>query len=188
MFDIAWSEFLVVAVVALVVVGPRDLPALLRTVGKTVATLRRMAGEFQTQFNDAMREAELDDLKREVTGLKDAASKAVGASPFQIARDELKNALDGGKPKAAPSALAGEAPKADASEQPAPSALAPDIAPPAELPAPTEAEFTPAPIDPRKDIAEAAAESAPATDAGGMAPERAASTDQESSKSPGAAA
>lgn len=126
MFDIAWSEFLVVAVVALVVVGPRDLPALLRTVGKTVASLRRMAGEFQSQFHEAMREAELDDLKNEVTGLKDKASKFVGASPFEIARNEIRGALEG-----KPSALAGDAAKADAD---APSALAPapEIAPPEE--------------------------------------------------------
>ena len=170
MFDIAWSEFLVIGVVALVVVGPRDLPALLRTVGKTVATLRRMAGEFQTQFNDAMREAELDDLKKEVTGLKDAASKVVGASPFQIARDELKNALET-KPKSAPSALAGEAPAE--TEAVAPSALAPEIAPTPEPPAPTEAEFAPRPSDP----AEMAARQAAARDAakGGGAPAAASS-------------
>lgn len=144
MFDIAWSEFLVVAVVALVVVGPRELPALLRTVGKTVASLRRMAGEFQSQFNEAMREAELDDLKNQVTGLKDAANKAVGASPFQIARDELKNALTDikGKPTtAAPSALAGDAPQYPRPGEVAqiPSALAPP--PPETPPAPSEADF-----------------------------------------------
>lgn len=139
MFDIAWSEFLVVAVVALIVVGPRDLPALLRNVGKMVASLRKMAGEFQSQFNEAMREAELDDLKNEVTGLKDAASKMVGASPFQIARDEIKNALsDVTKP--APSALAGSS---ATSEPAAPSALAPapDPAPTEDPPAPSEADF-----------------------------------------------
>ncbi|GBD47954.1 Sec-independent protein translocase protein TatB [Methylopila sp. Yamaguchi] len=125
MFDIAWSEFLVVAVVALVVVGPKDLPALLRNVGRMVATVRRMAGEFQTQFNDAMREAELDDLKREVSGLKDIASKATSSpNPFQIARDEIRKAVDA-KP-AAPSALAGEAAASSlVDDQPIPSALAP---------------------------------------------------------------
>ncbi|WP_020178457.1 Sec-independent protein translocase protein TatB [Methylopila sp. M107] len=157
MFDIAWSEFLVVAVVALVVVGPRDLPGLLRTVGKTVASLRRMAGEFQSQFNEAMREAELDDLKNEVTGLKDKASKLVGASPFQIARDELKNALTN-TAKPAPSALAGEAPKPDG-DAPAPSALAPVIEPTPEPPAPAAADFAPAP---RQDAPVAAAKK-PAT-------------------------
>ncbi|GLK80649.1 Sec-independent protein translocase protein TatB [Methylopila turkensis] len=124
MFDIAWSEFLIVAVVALVVVGPRDLPALLRNVGRMVATVRRMAGEFQTQFNDAMREAELDELRREVSGIKDVARKAAGGDPFSIARDELKKAIDGdAKP---PAALAGDPPApAPAEAEPAPSALAP---------------------------------------------------------------
>ena len=125
MFDIAWSEFLVVAVVALVVVGPKDLPALLRNVGRMVATVRRMAGEFQTQFNDAMREAELDDLKREVTGLKDIASKAASSpNPFQIARDEIRKAVDS-KPST-PSALSGEAASSSSVDDlPIPSALAP---------------------------------------------------------------
>ncbi|RXF74560.1 twin-arginine translocase subunit TatB [Hansschlegelia zhihuaiae] len=104
-----------------------------------------MAGEFQSQFNDAMREAELDDLKREVTGLKDQASKLAGPNPFQIARDELKNAWDD-KPAPAPSALSGGTPKADP-ESDIPSAFAPRpaIEAPAEPPAPTEAEFAPTP-------------------------------------------
>ena len=151
MFDIAWSEFLVVAVVALVVVGPRDLPALLRTVGKTIASLKRMAGEFQGQFNEAMREAELDDLKNQVTGLKDSASKMVGASPFQIARDEIKNAL-ADKPKKTPSALAGEEPAADFADD-TPSAFAPPappIPPPLDQPSPPSAsDFTPRPAFPQ---------------------------------------
>lgn len=126
MFDIAWSEFLIVAVVALVVVGPRDLPALLRNVGRMIGTVRRMAGEFQTQFNDALKEAELDELRREVSGLKDVASKAAGGDPFSIARDELKTAIDG-KPAATPSALSGETPpQQPESAGPVPSALVPE--------------------------------------------------------------
>ncbi|MFD1701382.1 Sec-independent protein translocase protein TatB [Methylopila henanensis] len=147
MFDIAWSEFLIVAVVALVVVGPRDLPGLLRNVGRMVATVRRMAGEFQTQFNEAMREAELDELRREVSGIKDAARKAAGGDPFSIARDELKKAIDGeAKP---PAALAGDPPAATPAEaaEPAPSALAPS-APDAAAPdqqTPSEPAATPSP-------------------------------------------
>lgn len=139
MFDIAWSEFLVVAVVALVVVGPRDLPPLLRTLGKMVASLRRMAGEFQNQFNDALREAELDEFKNEVTGLKDKASRMMATpNPLQIARDEIRTAL---QPKPAPSALVGT--RTEAVEN-APSALAPtpEIAPTETPPAVTEAELT----------------------------------------------
>ncbi|GLK75854.1 hypothetical protein GCM10008171_11080 [Methylopila jiangsuensis] len=125
MFDIAWSEFLIVAVVALVVVGPRDLPGLLRNVGRMVATVRRMAGEFQTQFNDAMREAELDELRKEVSGLKDVASKAMGGDPMALARDELRKAIDGKPADSAPSALAGDGPAAAPAEEGVPSALAP---------------------------------------------------------------
>lgn len=173
MFDIAWSEFLVVAVVALVVVGPKDLPALLRTVGKTVASLRRMAGEFQGQFNEAMREAELDDLKNEVTGLKDKASRVVGASPFQIARDEIKNALSGvDKPKDTPSALAGPSDDAatPAIASDTPSAFAP---PPPETPAPTESEFRAAEPAPAEKAAKAARTAAATEGAAAPAPTKA---------------
>ncbi|MBB3974298.1 Sec-independent protein translocase protein TatB [Hansschlegelia beijingensis] len=132
MFDIAWSEFLVVAVVALVVIGPRDLPPLLRQLGKTVATLRRMAGDFQSQFNEALREAELDDLQKDLTGLKDTANKMVSApDPFKMARDEIRSALTAPS-KPTPSALAGAAATGAAD---APSALAPE----------PEADATPAP-------------------------------------------
>ncbi|MET0314662.1 MAG: Sec-independent protein translocase protein TatB [Hansschlegelia sp.] len=148
MFDIAWSEFLVVAVVALVVVGPKDLPPLLRTVGKMVAQLRKMAGEFQTQFNEAMREAELDELRKEVTGLKDQAKLMTGGNPLQIARDEIKSAIEGkssSQAKPTPSALAGATPEPDAAASDAPSALAPEPepAPLIEPPAPTVDDFIP---------------------------------------------
>ena len=66
MFDIAWSELLLVGGVALIVIGPKELPGALRTAGQMVGKVRRMAAEFQGQFNDAMREAELHDLKKQV--------------------------------------------------------------------------------------------------------------------------
>ncbi|SIQ72172.1 MULTISPECIES: Sec-independent protein translocase protein TatB [unclassified Bosea (in: a-proteobacteria)] len=66
MFDIAWSEMVLIGAVALVVIGPKDLPKVLRTVGQTIGKVRRMATEFQGQFNEAMREAELADLKKQV--------------------------------------------------------------------------------------------------------------------------
>ena len=66
MFDIGWSEMMVVAVVAIIVVGPKDLPRLLRTVGGYVTKVRRLAGDFQKQLNEAMREAELEDVRKEV--------------------------------------------------------------------------------------------------------------------------
>ncbi|HEX8045848.1 Sec-independent protein translocase protein TatB [Rhizobium sp.] len=67
MFDIGWSELLVIAVVALVVIGPKELPATLRTIGKMTARARKMAGEFRSQFDEAMREAELDDVRQTIS-------------------------------------------------------------------------------------------------------------------------
>lgn len=61
--NFAWSEMLVIAAVAIIVVGPKDLPAMLRTFGKTIGSIKRMAGDFQRQFNDAIKDAELDELK-----------------------------------------------------------------------------------------------------------------------------
>ena len=70
MFDIGWSELLIIAVVAIIVVGPRDLPRMLRTVGQYVGKARRMAGDFRTQFDDALKEADLDDLKKDVDSIR----------------------------------------------------------------------------------------------------------------------
>ena len=61
MFDIGWGELLVIGVVALVAIGPKELPTVLRTLGQWMAKLRRMASEFQGQFQEAMREAEMSE-------------------------------------------------------------------------------------------------------------------------------
>jgi sec-independent protein translocase protein TatB len=73
MFDIGWSEFVVIGVVALIVIGPKELPGVLRAIGHWTTKIRRMAGEFQSPFQEAMREAEMSDLKKQVDGLGDAA-------------------------------------------------------------------------------------------------------------------
>jgi len=59
---------MVVACVAIIIVGPKDLPAMLRTFGKTVSNIRRLAGDFQRQFSDALKETELDDIKKDISG------------------------------------------------------------------------------------------------------------------------
>lgn len=66
MLDISWTELLVIAIVAIVVVGPKDLPRMLRAVGKMVQKVKRTAAEFQGHFNEAMREAELEELRNSV--------------------------------------------------------------------------------------------------------------------------
>jgi sec-independent protein translocase protein TatB len=65
MFDITSSKLLILAIVALIVVGPKDLPILLRTVGKYLGIIRRHANEFRAQLDEAIREAELHELKKE---------------------------------------------------------------------------------------------------------------------------
>src|SRR5271169_3889190 len=87
MFDIGWSEFVVIGVVALIVIGPKELPAVLRAIGQWTTKIRRMAGEFQSQFQEAMREAEMADLKKQVDGLGDAA-KGLAADFDPLAPEE----------------------------------------------------------------------------------------------------
>ena len=74
MFDIGWSELVVIAVVALVAIGPKELPGVLRTMGQWIGKARRMAAEFQGQFSEAMREAEMADLKKSFDEVRDATS------------------------------------------------------------------------------------------------------------------
>lgn len=64
------GELVVIAVVALIVVGPKDLPKLLRYLGRFVGKMRRMADEFRTSFEDMARQTELDELRKEVDALR----------------------------------------------------------------------------------------------------------------------
>lgn len=68
---------LVVGVVALVVIGPKELPGVLRTVGKTVGNIRKMAGEFQSQFSEAMREAEMEEARKKVSEIGESVKSAL---------------------------------------------------------------------------------------------------------------
>jgi sec-independent protein translocase protein TatB len=64
-FEFSWGHFIVVAIVALIVIGPKELPAVLRAIGQWTTKIRRMAAEFQGQFQEAMREAEMADIKKD---------------------------------------------------------------------------------------------------------------------------
>ena len=88
MFDIGWSELLIIGIVALIVIGPKELPAALRTLGQWMTKIRRMASEFQGQFQDAMREAELAELKKE---MDDMAAKAQSYGQFDPLEDVRKD-------------------------------------------------------------------------------------------------
>ena len=101
MFDIGWTELLIIAVVAIIVVGPKDLPRMLRSVGRYAGLLRRTANEFRSQFDEAIRESELDELR---TSLKDAADMnpvnqikdtvSESLAPLQETADEIKSGMD----------------------------------------------------------------------------------------------
>lgn len=103
MFDIGWSELMLIGIVALIVIGPKELPSVLRTVGRTVTKLRRMAGEFQGQFQDALREADIADMRKEISDVTDSARStlnSIGATstfdPLRTIRDEIRATVEGG--------------------------------------------------------------------------------------------
>ena len=87
MFDLGWGKIVIIAVIALVVIGPKELPAVLRTVGQWMGKIRRMAAEFQGQFQEAMREAEMADLKKSVD---DLAQDVKSYDPLKGAREDVE--------------------------------------------------------------------------------------------------
>jgi sec-independent protein translocase protein TatB len=74
MFDIGWSEILVIIVVAIVVVGPKELPRLMGTFGRYAGKLRRAAAEFQRQFDEAMRDTEMAEVKKAMESVRAEAA------------------------------------------------------------------------------------------------------------------
>lgn len=110
MFEIGWTEMLVIAIVMIVVVGPKDLPQMLRTIGKFTAKMTSMAGDFRKQFDEALREAELDDVKTTIDSarkLNPAGQLREALNPMQKAADDVRRGLDlMNKPKP-PSATSG---------------------------------------------------------------------------------
>ena len=95
MFDIGGGELLVIGIVALVVIGPKELPGLLRTAGNAMNKLRRMAAEFRGQFDEAMREAEIDQAKKAFTDINTAAQSATTSfNPIDSIRNEIKAVKD----------------------------------------------------------------------------------------------
>src|SRR6266508_4367171 len=92
MFDIGWGELLLIGIVALIVIGPKELPGALRSLGQWVTKIRRMAGEFQNQFQEAMREAELADLKQHFDAIQDAAKDIRGFDPVGTIQNQIEGA------------------------------------------------------------------------------------------------
>jgi sec-independent protein translocase protein TatB len=151
MFDIGWSELLLIGVVALLVIGPKELPGALRTLGLWMGKIRRMAGEFQGQFQEAMREAEIDQLKKD---MDDVASKAQGYAqfdPLDDVRKDIEKSV-GDLPSLDQSATSPEV----ATAPPAPDTPATS----AEMPPPADAAAPPASPEPATTSAAPTAEPA----------------------------
>jgi len=146
MFDIGWSELLVVAVVAIIFIGPRDLIPMLRAFGKYAGKLKRMASEFQSQFNEALREVELDQIAKEVEEIRkispvadikkelEEEMKPIGATMEDIVRP-IKAPVEGEKAEGE-KAESAEAKGAPAAAKPAAKKAAPKAAKPAKKQAP----------------------------------------------------
>ena len=134
MFDISWTEFLLIGVVALIVIGPKELPAVLRTVGQWTRKVRSMAADFQGQFQEAMREAEMADLKKQVDDL------AQGVKNYDPLKDVKADVEAAGRDIQASLEQKPEATTLADAATPAPFADSPAALPGAEMPAPTEAE------------------------------------------------
>jgi sec-independent protein translocase protein TatB len=164
MFDISWGELILVGMVALIVIGPKELPTVLRTVGQWMTQIRRMASEFQGQFQEAMREAEFADLKKQVDSISDPIKGFSEYNPLETARKEMETAFED-----KPAAPAADSVPAAADAPPAPPAEA--ISPAADVSAvPLTDEPAPTPPEPSPPApAEDSAPPAPAETGGGRA-------------------
>ncbi len=116
MFEVGWTEILVIAIVALIVFPTKDLPRLLRTVGQLVGKARRMAGDMQAQFNQALREvereADLTDLKSSVQNANPLIDLKKTFDPVRTLGDDLKKSVTAPiPPKAAEQAVAPASPE-----------------------------------------------------------------------------
>src|ERR1044072_5474799 len=89
MFDISWGKLVIIGVVALLVIGPKELPAVLRQLGQWMTKIRRMAAEFKGQFNEAMREAEMADLKKTFDETPSSVTSALDTSSFKTDMEKL---------------------------------------------------------------------------------------------------
>jgi sec-independent protein translocase protein TatB len=155
LFDVGWGELVLIGVVALIVIGPKELPAVLRTFGQYMTKVRRMAAEFQSQFQEAMREAEMAELKQHFDAMQDAAKDIRNFDPAATVRDQIEGAAAEKPPEAAqpPTGAAAPATEPVPSESPVPAEPVPAAAGPSQ-PAPggpePAAAPAPAPAEPAK--------------------------------------
>jgi sec-independent protein translocase protein TatB len=105
MFNLGWGEILLIGIVALIAIGPKELPGVLRTVGQLIGKVRRMANEFQGQFQEALREADIADLKKHAEDIVSDVSKY---DPLSETQKELEKSLDFPEAAGAPTTSAAD--------------------------------------------------------------------------------
>jgi len=147
MFNFGWGEIVLIGIVALIAIGPKELPTVLRSVGQMVAKLRRMANEFQGQFQEALREADLADLKKQAEDLhatvKGHVTDFTKIDPLAETRKDIEKAFE--EPAGSPTSTAAD--------------FSPDTAPvtPVEsseaLPPPQQLEALPPPAEQHAEVA-----------------------------------
>lgn len=139
MFELDWGKLVIIGIVALIAIGPKELPTVLRTLGQWMGKIKRMANEFQGQFQEALREAEMTDLKKQADDLKSTVGDFTNFDPLAET------------PKAAEPVSAADPVAEPASPPDTAQALPPiDVPPPAE-PAPiTEKDFAAAEPPPKQ--------------------------------------
>jgi sec-independent protein translocase protein TatB len=141
MFDIGWSELLVIGVVAIIVVGPKDLPRLMRTFGHYAGKLRRAAADFQRQFEEAVRDTEIDEVRKAMQDFHRQAPSVDLRSPIDA---PLMVPKESAPPAPAPAAVEAAALAAAAKPKPKPRAKRAAAAKPAAAkPATTKAKAAP---------------------------------------------
>jgi sec-independent protein translocase protein TatB len=154
MFNFGWGELVVIGIVALIAIGPKELPTVLRTLGQWMGKVRRMANEFQGQFQEALREAEFADLKKHADDITSSVSELGQIDPIGDMQKDVERTFDETPPV--------EPPAEAATEVAATPAVLPDASP-----APPDVEMPP-PEPPVAVTSEdiAAAEPPPAEKAG----------------------
>ena len=95
MFGLNWGELVVIGIVALIAIGPKELPTVLRTIGHWTGKIRRMANEFQGQFQEALREAELGDLQKHAEDLSSSVKSFTNIDPLAEEQKEIERIGEG---------------------------------------------------------------------------------------------
>jgi sec-independent protein translocase protein TatB len=121
MFNFGWGELVVIGIVALIAIGPKELPTVLRTLGQWMGKVRRMANEFQGQFQEALREAEFADLKKHADDISSSVSDIGQIDPIGDIQKDVERTFD----ETPPAETAAEA----AAKAAATPAALPDVAP-----------------------------------------------------------